>query len=255
MIRWGPTLQLGAYPSNISYNKKFSLHANISDPSGVSSAIFLYNTNTSSWQEVSMEYTRGTRWEIVIPKGTFEYGENITWKIRSFDMDSDWGDDSAQSSTNPQELQIIDETPPNILGMSIQPFEPTSEEIIRVVSDVSEPATAAGIDQVQVQWKSETGTTGTVETNIQNGLYVGKIKNPPAGELDVTLKAYDNAGNVQTKTLSIQVQETPEKTIFEKNPWLAFLIVGGVIGGGAIIAGGIYWKRRKQEKKLATEQT
>ncbi len=249
-----PTIQLGTYPSNISYDSRVAFKLNVRDTSGVESVTFRYQIDGGFWKDHPMKHVSGHRWKVIFPKGTFAYGQTVTWQVKAVDMDSDWSGDEEESVTSAHELAITDELPPHIRDASVQPLDPSTTDVLRVASEVFEPQKAAGIERVLMHWSSSEGSTGQLNATLKNGLYQGTITSPPAGTLTITIKAYDNAGNMQTKTMTVNVNQAigAPTGFLEQHPMVSYSIIGFI--ALIVIAMGIYiWRKRRSRQDIPEE--
>lgn len=175
-------------PITPNYNESVVVSAIIQDGVGIDQA-FLYYTLGGEWHNVSMNRVDST-FSATIPM--HPYGTLVEYKIYANDTVGRWAVSPTYSYT------VSDLIPPEILTVDF-PAEPTQNDTVKVIANISEPVNASGISTVLFSFRDCFGQwwNTTMTYDGVSGLWnVILPQQPHNTTVKFYIVAYDNAGNV-----------------------------------------------------------
>ena len=180
---------LSRTPVTPNYNEDVDVSAAITGNAEVDQVLLSY-TCDAAWQNISMIKVDGT-FNASIPSQP--YGTFIQYRIYANDTNGNWYTSSTCSYT------VSDMFPPEIVEVNWTPEEPTANDTVEVVANITEPADASGVSKVLFSFRDCFGQwwNTTMTRDEASGLWNVTI---PRQQHNTTVQfqiaAYDNAGNM-----------------------------------------------------------
>jgi len=185
-----------------NYDQDVVVSANITDNVAVDKALLSY-TYDSTWHNVSMNQSDDI-FNATIPSQP--YGTSVEYKIFANDTNGNWANSSTYSYTVRDfvapgivEVQWIPTCPGHYIPSSIA----RTNEPILVSANITEPIKASGVKKVLFSYRVDSGEwlNSTMTYNATRSLWNFVIAGQPGNNIiEFYIKAYDNAGNMNTST-------------------------------------------------------
>jgi hypothetical protein len=176
-------------PSVPTYSDNVTVSAVIKDGLGVSQAFLSYNTG-AEWQNETMSTSDDT-YEATIPAQP--YGTVVQYMVYANDTAGRWLTSETYS------YKVADLTPPEITVIGWQPQQPSSNDTVEILANVTEPSTASGVDTVLFSYLDNLGQwwNTTMNYDARTGLWEVIVPMQPHDTtVEFYITAYDKAGNV-----------------------------------------------------------
>ena len=226
----GPMVEVLEYPTEIKYYNDMTIRVKVTDTSGVLAVYLYYSINNAEYSSIPMRYVGDDIWEATIHGEELTYG-TISWYVLAEDADSDTVGDKATTASSTYTTQIIDNTPPTILGYSITPESPREGDEITIRAMVYEPEGASGVKYVKMIISGPQGRS-EIDASFDGTQYYVVLGDLKRGNYTCEIVASDNAGNDVSIKFSFEVRGVGMEIKPTKiPPWVfwAGLIVAVVI--------------------------
>ena len=232
-------------PLTPNYDQDVTVTAGVTDNVEVDEAMLSY-TDSSEWHNVSMnrfDYT----FNATIPAQP--YGTLVQYRIYANDTNGNWDVSDLFSYT------VIDVVEPQILGVSRNPVQPRSNQIVNVLANVSEPVNASGVKNVTFYYRVNDNPWWSTNMILNKVLNLWETTIPAQQPYDIVeyyTRAEDNAGNEDTsETYSYIVALAGDANIPNGAPlpwWLIGVLAVVVVASIGAVLAVIILKKRKALK-------
>jgi len=174
-------------PETPNYDQPVTISAHvIKGDADLASVILSYQIDSGSWTNVTMNLQSGL-YVAGIP--AYPYNTAVNYKVYA----SDTVGNSVVSGLF--SYVVGDFVPPVISNVLYVPDSPEPLESVKVTAEVTEPAVASGVSNVQL-WYSVNGNWTSTPMTLQGGLWTANIPEQSGGTyVEFFVQAFDNAGN------------------------------------------------------------
>lgn len=179
-------------PVTPNYNEDVAVSVAITGDAQVDQVLLSY-TYDLTWQNVSMTKVDGT-FNATIPSQPYE--TLVQYRIYTNDTDGNWYTSSTHSYT------VSDMFPPEIVGVDWTPEQPSANDTVNVVANITEPADASGVGKVLFSFRDCFGQrwNTTMTYDGVSGLWRVIIpQQPHNATVQFQIAAYDKAGNMAVR--------------------------------------------------------
>jgi len=176
-------------PVTPNYNEDVAVSAAITGDAEVDQVLLSY-TYDLTWQNISMTKVDGT-FKATIPSQPYE--TLVQYRICADDTNGNWFASSTYSYT------VSDMFPPEIVGVNWTPEEPTPNDTVRVVANVSEPTDASGVSKVLFSFRDCFGQWWNTTMTYDEASSLWSViipRQPHNTTVQFYVAAYDNGGNM-----------------------------------------------------------
>ena len=174
-------------PTTPNYKQDVTVTAEISDPSGISSAILKYNDGTG-WTDLTMTDVGGNQYSVIIPAKS--YGTTVWYYIVA-------ADNSANTAASDEfTYNVIDNLMPEASGFTLDPTSPVYHQDVTVSVTLTDPN---GVVEAWLIFSVD-GTEYRVKlTLVGADRYSAVVSKQPYGtEVTYSVWAKDGLGNTGT---------------------------------------------------------
>jgi hypothetical protein len=221
-------------PTSVEYSDTPTVGCDVTDPgSGIQNIVLNYSVDGGSWMTLAMSFVSGTLYQVSLPAQT--WGAQVTYYVNVTDNAGNWVVDDNSSSY--YSYSVVDTTDPDL-----EITNPTEGEEVSDVVTITVTATdpGSGITSVRIFIDN----TEVTELTSAPFTYAWNTTLVLDGTHDISVTAYDNAGNDVTVTISVTVNNAP---IFTPQIPAEIIIVGGIVIIAAVGIGGFFLYRRRRK--------
>ena len=220
--------------TSVEYSDTPTVGCDVSDVgSGIQNVVLNYSVDGGSWMTLTMSFVSGTLYQTNIPAQA--WGAQVTYYVNVTDNAGNWVVDD--NSSNYYSYSVIDSTDPDLEITNPTDGEEVSD-VVTITVTATDPGSGITSVRIFIDGSEVTELTSTPFTYAWDTTLVLD------GAHDISVTAYDNAGNDVTVTISVTVINAP---IFTPQIPVEIIIVGGIVTIVVVASAGFILFRRRRK--------